>query len=219
MFLIISLASAALAADPPPDPSLAPVEDVLGLPRVLLIGDSISMGYTIPTRELLAGKANVHRVPENGGPTSHGVERIDAWLGEGEWDVIHFSFGLHDIRRVEEGRQNVPIDQYEANLKAIVEKLKATGAELIWASTTPVPEGPVSPPRVPADVVAYHEVAAKVMGENGIPVNDLYAFALPRLADLQTPVNVHFTPTGSKALAEQVAKAIERALAERNPGT
>ncbi len=80
MFLIISLAGAAFAADPPPDPSLAPVEDVLGLPRVLLIGDSISMGYTIPTRELLAGKANVHRVPENGGPTSHGAERMDAWL-------------------------------------------------------------------------------------------------------------------------------------------
>jgi len=54
---------------PPQHPSLEPVEDVAGLPRVLLIGDSISMGYTVPTRELLADKANVHRVPENGGPT------------------------------------------------------------------------------------------------------------------------------------------------------
>ena len=213
MLILVSLAGAAFAADPPLDPSLAPVEDVAGLPRVLLLGDSISMGYTLPTRELLAGKANVHRAPENCGPTSVGIQRIDAWLGDEPWEVIHFNFGLHDLKREAGGQQQVPLDQYEANLKAIVEKLKATGAKLIWASTTPVPEGPVSPPRVPADVVAYNEVAARIMAENEIAVNDLYSVALPRLADLQTPVNVHFTPTGSRALAEQVAKAIQTALA------
>lgn len=56
-----------------PHPSLAPVEDVAKLPRVLLIGDSISMGYTVPVRKLLEGKANVHRIPTNGGPTSKGI--------------------------------------------------------------------------------------------------------------------------------------------------
>ena len=43
------------------------------LPRVLLIGDSISIGYTIPVRKELAGKANVLRIPANGGPTAKGV--------------------------------------------------------------------------------------------------------------------------------------------------
>jgi len=214
MLILVSLAGAALAANPPPDPALAPVEDVAGLPRVLLIGDSISMGYTVPTRELLTGKANAHRVLDNCGPTSHGVERIDVWLGEGKWDVVHFNFGLHDLKRMEDGKQQVPIEQYEANLKTIVGKLKATGAKLIWASTTPVPDAKVSPPRSNADVIAYNEVAAKVMTENAIPIDDLYSFALPRLADIQTPANVHFTPAGSRALAEQVAWAIRKALAE-----
>jgi acyl-CoA thioesterase-1 len=50
------------------------------LPRVLLIGDSISIGYTIPTRKLLKGKANVHRIPVNGGPTTRGLEQVENWV-------------------------------------------------------------------------------------------------------------------------------------------
>src|SRR4051794_11735225 len=69
----------------PPNP-YAPVEDVAGLPRVLLIGDSISEGYTVPVRKLLEGKANVHRIPENGGATKAGIAKIDGWLGAGKWD-------------------------------------------------------------------------------------------------------------------------------------
>jgi len=75
----------AVAAGKParqPDPALSAIEDVPGLPRVLLIGDSISIGYTIPTRKLLQGKANVHRIPVNGGPTTRGLEQIENW-GEG----------------------------------------------------------------------------------------------------------------------------------------
>ena len=47
------------------DPAFEPVKDDPTLPRILLIGDSISIGYTPATRKLLAGKANVHRIPEN----------------------------------------------------------------------------------------------------------------------------------------------------------
>ena len=64
-----------------PNPVFAPVMDNPKLPRVLLIGDSISIGYTLPTREFLKGKANLHRIPTNGGPTTKGLASIDAWLG------------------------------------------------------------------------------------------------------------------------------------------
>ncbi|MBL8830000.1 MAG: SGNH/GDSL hydrolase family protein, partial [Planctomycetaceae bacterium] len=72
------------------------VQDDPKLPRVLLIGDSVSRGYTQATRKALAGKANVHRAPANCGPTASGVKNIDVWLGDGKWDVIHFNFGIHD---------------------------------------------------------------------------------------------------------------------------
>lgn len=234
--LLLALPLAAGAADAPPrdtapgrgtapgrpepggerrrDPAFDPVTDTPGLPRVLLIGDSISVGYTVPTRALLKGKANVHRIPGNGGPTSNGVANVDKWVAGAKWDVIHFNFGLHDLKQVE-GRQQVPLDQYERNLTQIVQALKKTGAKLIFATTTPVPEGKVNPPRTPSDVAKYNEVALRVMKAQGVAVDDLYAFAEPRLKEIQRPVNVHFTDAGSKALAEQVAASIEKALAAK----
>ena len=65
------------------------VQDDPKLPRVLLIGDSVSRGYTQATRKVLAGKANVHRAPANCGPTASGIKNIEVWLGDGKWDVIH----------------------------------------------------------------------------------------------------------------------------------
>ena len=84
------------AAKRKPDPALQQIEDDPKLPRVLLVGDSISMGYTLPVRALLTGKANVHRPPTNCSSTASGLKNLDAWLGPGKWDVIHFNFGLHD---------------------------------------------------------------------------------------------------------------------------
>ena len=104
------------------------------------------------------------------------------------------------------------IEDYEKNLRQLVERMKKTGAKLIWASTTPVPEGKLAPPRTPGDAVRFNAVAKKVMDENGVAVNDLYAFAAPRLKEIQRPANVHFTNPGSEALAKQVASAIEAAL-------
>lgn len=191
------------------------IEDTPGLPRVLLIGDSISIGYTEPVRTLLAGKANVHRISGNAGPSSNGVFLIDSWLGKGKWDVIHFNFGLHDLKRLDDGKHQVPVDSYERYLRLIVERLKRTGARLIWASTTPVPDAKVSPPRVTGDVPVFNSVAALVMKQNGVVTNDLYGFALTRLAEIQQPANVHFTPSGSDMLAKEVAAAIERILVEK----
>ena len=201
-----------------PNPAFAKIKDAPGLPRVLLIGDSISIGYTLPTRKLLAGKVNLHRIPTNGGPTTRGLASLDKWLGKGKWDVIHFNWGLHDLKYMGakggldlKGKQQVPPDAYDKNLRELVKRLRATGAKLIWASTTPVPEG--SGGRVQGDAAKYNQIARKIMADNGVAVDDLYAFALPKLKDIQRPKNVHFTPGGSKALAEQVAAAILKALA------
>lgn len=199
-----------------PNPAFAAVQDDPALPRVLLIGDSISIGYTLDVRELLDGKANVHRIPENGGPTINGLEKIDDWLGDGKWDVIHFNWGLHDLKYMDDGKHQVGIEDYEQSLDRLVATMKKTGAKLIWASTTPVPDAKVSPPRKSVDVIAFNEAAARVMGKHGVPTDDLYSLALPRLAEIQRPANVHFSDAGSRVLGEQVAAEILKALGRRH---
>ncbi|MFO7947243.1 MAG: SGNH/GDSL hydrolase family protein [Armatimonadota bacterium] len=194
------------------NPVFAPIEDDPELPRVLLIGDSISIGYTLPTRTLLEGIANVHRIPMNGGPSSRGVAHIEEWLGDGQWDVIHFNFGLHDLKMDKEGNYQVPPEQYRENLETLVARLEATGAELVYATTTPVPQNVGGPARRTADVIVYNRIAKDIMREHNIRVNDLYSFAWGQLQSIQKPRNVHFTDGGSAVLAGQVAYSIRRAL-------
>ena len=93
-------------------PAHLPIKDIEGLPRVLLMGDSISTGYTLPVRALLKGKANVHRIPINVGSTAQSVKYLTRWLGDGEWDLIHFNWGMHDLSRMPDGKHNVSIEDY-----------------------------------------------------------------------------------------------------------
>ena len=203
-----------------PNP-MAPIEDQPGLPRVLLIGDSISIGYTLPTRELLKSKVNLHRIPTNGGPTIKGLEQIDAWLGKKKWDVIHFNWGLHDLKymgpngenlfpKEKGGKEQVPLAEYEKNLDRLVQRLKKTKAKLIWRNTTPVPPG--SKGRYVGDSIKYNAAAARVMIRHGVPTHDLFTLSRERMNEIMLPANVHYTKDGSKALAESVAKVILQVL-------
>lgn len=218
LFLLLVLLSLNLTPGTTPgqqpkvDPALAAIEDKAGLPRVLVIGDSISIGYTLPVRKLLDGKANVHRIPENGGPTTNGLAKIDKWLGDGKWDVIHFNWGLHDLKRDAQDKHQVGIGDYEKNLRELVSRMKKTNAKLIWCSTTPVPDAKVNPPRKNEDVIAYNTVAKKIAVAHGVAIDDLYEFAFPRLGNIQQKANVHFSKEGSEALAEVVAASIRKSL-------
>ncbi len=178
------------------------VKDDPALPRVLLIGDSISRGYTLPVRALLQGKANVHRAPENCGPTANGLKKLPVWLGTGKWDIIHFNFGIHD--------RKTPLPDYETRLEEFTTQLKATGAKIIWASTTPVAEGGMKD-ATDADLVARNLAAAAIMKKHGVIIDDLYAWMKPDLAKYQNPKDVHFGQPGYERLAERVARVIETA--------
>jgi len=111
--MLLCLLGATAFAQAQIEPVYAPVAEQPGLPRVLIIGDSISVGYTLPVRKLLASEANVQRIPMNGGTSGNGVFQMEAWLGKQKWDVIHFNFGLHDLKRMSDGEPQVPLALYE----------------------------------------------------------------------------------------------------------
>ena len=168
------------------NPAFAKVIDDPALPRVLIIGDSISIGYTAATRDLLAGKVNLHRVPGNAGNTAMGIAGLPKWLSskKGTWDLIHFNWGLWDLcyrnpksknqgnRDKENGTLTHTPEVYAANLEKIILELKKTGAILVFATTTPVPEGEAG--RKVGDDEIYNEAALEVMKRHGIATTDLY---------------------------------------------
>jgi putative membrane-bound dehydrogenase-like protein len=200
--------------DPLLNPFANPVDDP-ALPRVLIVGDSISIGYTTRVRKHLAGKANVHRAPTNCRWSAFGNEHIGEWIGEGKWDVIHFNFGLWDWYGWAQDVKATP-ESYAASLEGIVRQLKATGAELIFGVTTPPCIGPERKVKIvvsEARAKAFNDAALAVMQRHGVAINDLYAVIGKERERYQRGENdVHYNEDGRDLLGAQVARAIRAKL-------
>ncbi|MEJ7637768.1 MAG: GDSL-type esterase/lipase family protein [Singulisphaera sp.] len=199
-------------------------EEAPALPVVVLIGDSIRMGYAPVVAEKLKGVAEVVGAKENGGDSRNVLKNLDAWAVAPKPAVIHFNAGLHDLKAdTKTGTHQVELDAYRANLERIVKRLEAeTSARLIFATTTPVIDErhraakPFS--REEADVEAYNRAAMAIMKKSAqVVVDDLHALAKGLGPGSMTADGVHFTKEGSEALGEQVASAIKKARAEPDP--
>tara|TARA_B100000900_G_C20587582_1_gene720257 strand:- start:1923 stop:2591 length:669 start_codon:yes stop_codon:yes gene_type:complete len=201
------------------------------LPKILIIGDSIAGGYFPFVKKSLKGKAKVFQpsyIDENGktrgccGGTTQGLKEIDFFLHNKKWDIIHFNFGLHDIKHIDPvtGKNSKNLshphqaspEEYERNLIEIIKKLQRTGAKLIFATTTPYPDKLGRQMRSPGMSKIYNQVALKIMNNNQIIVNDLYSLVLPKISELQIANNVHFKENGSEFLADLVVKSITESL-------
>ena len=204
----------ARSADPFLDPFANPTDNP-DLPRVLIIGDSISIGYTAAVRKLLAEKANVHRVKGNCKYSAFGVEHIDTWLGDSDWDLIHFNFGLWDWYGWSQEQKATP-ESYAANLDQIVTKLRAAKAKLIFAVTTPPCIGPERKMKIiitEERAKAFNDAALAIMRRHGVEINDLYTPMAKEEGRYQLGTNnVHYTDEGKVLQAKLVAKVIEAGL-------
>jgi len=194
------------------------------LPRVLLIGDSICGGYYKVIQRELDGKAVVVKNEGNAEYTGTGLKKLDEWLGDGKWDVIHFNWGLWDMY----GWQYAKVDRspavYQERLDTIVSRLEKTGARLIWATTTPACPGPERTMRnrfktelriTPAVERQYLDAAMRVMKKHNIQIDDLHAVIERRWEKNPPPPdydNVHFDASTNNALGKQVAAMILQVL-------
>ena len=171
------------------------------LPRVLILGDQIYQQPASELRKELKDKAEVHCPRTEPGVvwnSSTALELLDQQLGEDRWDLIHFNCGLGDlihrlpgvksfrvIPRHAGGIRTTEPEQYEKNLNALVTRLKATGAKLVWGSTTPIRHSSTNVFEKGTETT-YNAIAAKVMAKHGIPTNDMYTF-VKGLIDMNKP--------------------------------
>ena len=210
----------------PQNKAMDKIVDVPGLPRVLLIGDSISIAYTVPVRELLKGKANVHRAPVNCQSSTTGLSGTkgpNSWQGDQKWDVIHFNFGIWDSKIVPStGQPAVSQEAYVKNLLEIAKRLQATGAKVIFATATPIPDCLTSLPTSPGALDSKarffvplpdrNAAAVDALKKAGVAIDDLYAAIYPDREKFWNPKDLHFSPKGSDLLAKAVVASIEAQL-------
>lgn len=206
-------------------PLVASAQDKADLPRVLLLGDSIRIGYASLVAKKLDGVAIVvHPGPENCADTPTTLKGLEKWTGVTKPAVIHFNCGLHDLKfdKAKKTHQ-VPLDQYEANLKEIVAKLKKITPNIVFANTTPIIDDrhagrKAAFDRFDADVAKFNDKALSVMRELGVPVHDLNRIVHDGdPAKLLGKDGTHYTPAGYDRLANAVADCIKRQLYAMNP--
>ena len=193
IFLLLAVCSDVLAAEP--------ASVVAPIPNVLVLGDSIYSQSTNNAASILRGRVNLKFATMQPGEvrnTHNALENLNDLLGDERWDLIHFNFGLGDLvyrapnmktfrvlPKTAGGIRTTSPALYEKNLRALVTRLKATGSKLIWASTTPIRHSSTGVFDM-ASEIEYNAIAARVMMEHGIPVNDMYSHVL-KLIDMEKP--------------------------------
>jgi lysophospholipase L1-like esterase len=187
--------------------------------KVVLIGDSIRMGYQDLVAQELAADAQVWRPDENGGTSANVLAHLDDWVIQRKPQIVHLNCGLHDLKTDRVTMEKaVALAQYVENVGRILGRIqRETHAILIWASTTPVNEEwharAKTFDRYEADVSAYNRAAREVAERMAVPVNDLFEVIMRAGRDrLLSPDGVHFNEEGSALLGNHVAAAIRTHL-------
>lgn len=193
-------------------------------PRILIIGDSISGGYTPFVQEALTEKAVIERIEGNAQHTGTGLNKIDEWLGNENWDIIHFNWGLWDLayrhpdsklygnRDKVNGKITFNVDQYKANLDSLVSIMKEiSNARLIFVTTTYVPEHEAG--RFAKDAKIYNKAAKEVMKKHSVLINDIYeeSINIHKTYGIGSD-DVHFTEKGYELLSRSIIKFIEKEI-------
>lgn len=191
------------------------VQAVGRLPLVVVVGDSIRLGWEPVVRRHLRGVARVWGPGENGRDTAFTLERLGAWLrGRSEAKVVAFNSGLHDVgRSIERVPAQVPLETYASNLERIVERIAATGATPVWVSLTPVREEGALPDGRWAwatdDMRRYDARATEIMLSRSVPVARVPREDLLANGDACfQPDNVHLTERGLEMCAAVIVAAV-----------
>ena len=190
-------------------------------PRVVLVGDSIRMGYAPLVAERLRGVVEIVADAENGGDSARVLANLDAWVLAHGPALVHLNCGLHDLKRLKTGENQVPLERYARNLREIVRRIAAAEIPLVFALTTPIHDARHAArdagfDRTDEDVRRYNAAALAVMREIGVPVHNLYSLVSYAGVDEALRADgTHYTAEGNALLAEAVADCLRRHLTVR----
>jgi isoamyl acetate esterase len=187
--------------------------------KLVLIGDSIRMGYQPHVLRALAGEMEVWGPETNCQSSREVLANFREWILDAQPDVLHINCGMHDLRiDANTLQQNVPVEEYARNLHAVFEAARALPqVKLIWATLTPLNEAAHNRERInlrwERDVALYNERAVGIAREYGAAINGLHAAVVAaNREDLLSADGLHFTPEGSAFLAQRVVAAVRGML-------
>lgn len=185
--------------------------------KVVLIGDSIRMGYQPLVIQKLEGKAEVWGPAQNCRHSLWALDHFQEWVADQNPDLVHVNFGIHDASIQPDGEHQILLAQYRLCLKRFISKVRQLDvARMIWATTTPMytPEDNVPmdqwPKRLAADIDGYNAAALAIVQAEGLAVNDLHDVIMRNdYTKCLSQDGCHMTELGNEVLSDAVAKVVE----------
>ena len=189
--------------------------------KVLLLGDSIRMGYQQFVKEELAGEFEVRYPEDNGRFAAYTLWQVNQEL---KWnpdiELVHFNNGYWDMNVEAPMTEAIhPVEEYVSFLRRIVALCRQCGAKVVFATTVPILEDGAAGDNTGVQgtinysnewVKTYNAAATKLMAELDVPVNDLYALCMQDDRRYKCEDLLHLSEEGSRACAKQVAEYVRK---------
>ena len=178
------------------------------LPRVLLIGDSITRGYESKVRARLQGVCYVDYVA-----TSYAVDSpiytklMKAFVDDSRYALVHFNHGLHGIHMTKR--------TYKSGIKKLLLKI-GKDKKLILATTTVVYHGRSKRKHGAwmKRVRERNDTIKELASDLNLAVDDLYIVSQGIPAEKRAIDGTHYMDDGYEILADAVAESIKNLLKE-----
>lgn len=188
--------------------------------KVVLIGDSIRMGYVDYVRDALAGVAEVYSPEENCRYSLNVLRFAHEWKKKGAWpddvDLVHWNAGLWDALELFGDEPLMPLDAYERVISRIDARLRMLfpQAKMVFATSTTVLEDRCTPDfrRRNATIRAYNEAALRALAPSDTVINDLYATTARCPESFHSDAVHYYTPEGTERIGGQVLATVCREL-------
>ncbi|MNI18045.1 GDSL-like Lipase/Acylhydrolase [compost metagenome] len=180
--------------------------------KVLLLGDSIRLGYQPYVEQGLLGQALVAGPEDNGRFSKYTLWGINLWLQEfGKPDIVHWNNGLWDVHHEAPMMEALTsLEEYLENLRRIANELERMGARIIFASTTPV--HPEAKGRSNAEIDLYNQAASDLMYSRNIEIHDLNGLIRTEWEDFIHEDRLHLNEKGYRKCANQIVEKIREYL-------
>lgn len=187
--------------------------------KVLLLGDSIRMGYQQYVKEALNGEYEVLYPEDNGRFAAYTLWQANQEL---KWNpdiaLVHFNNGYWDMNIEAPMTEAIhPVEEYVGFLRRIVALCRQCGAKVVFATTVPILESGAAGDNTGVQgtinysnewVKAYNAAAVELMAELEVPVNDLYALCMEDEYRYKCEDRLHLSEEGSRRCAAQVAEFV-----------
>ena len=151
--------------------------------KIVLLGDSIRMGYDKYVKEALEGVAEVYYPPENCRFSQFTLRGLPDWKRKGEWpsdiDLVHWNAGLWDIAEPYGEEPFSSLEHYTEMIARIDKRIRTLfpSAKVVFATSTAVREAEYKGVfrRYNATIEKYNAAALSTLSQTDTVINDLYA--------------------------------------------